>query len=310
MDFKKPQPPLWFSLLVAVALALALRWVLGSYSGGPPAGGHAPDVQYGFWFFVVLIASAIWKGLEVAGRITLIALSWSVKALWWFATTTANGLKFVGNAFLVGLKASWEFLRLTYDSVIKPGLVKFWQWFDKFRHWLDATFGPVLEYLKMVRDNVMLFYKTWIRPWLDLIDVARRTLRILSALGLDWARQLDAKLGQLQELIDRPFRLVLGKLNEVINIVNRIVTVDGLIQRVALLRSLERDFVYAWRTAVNPWRRDLTNVDREQVKTNLQGKTLSQITAETKAYMRGEGGPLAPLFDEMLIIWRKQLREP
>lgn len=299
MDVKKPQPPLWFTLLVTVAIAGALRcWDAGGL-GGASGGGHAPDVQYGFWFFVILIASAIWKGLEVAGRVTLLALSWSVKALWWFATTTANGLKYIGQQFLNGLKASWEFLRLTYNQVIKPGLVKFWQWFDKFRHWLDTTFGPVMDWLKIIRDNVVLFYKTWIRPWLDLIDVTRRVLRIFSALGFDWARRLDAKIGELQELIDRPFRLLLSKINEVINIVNRVVTLDGLIQRVALIRSLERDMKFAWAAAVN-WRVqpiDPSSID--DAKRVMSARTIQQVRADTTAGIADRSGPFAAWADEV-----------
>jgi hypothetical protein len=289
---------------VAVALALGVRAIAGTLHGPLPGGGHTLDVQLGFWAFLITIAGAIFKGLQVAGKVALVALQWSVKALWWFATTTANGLKAVGHAFLIGLKASWEFLRLTYDSVIKPGLVKFWSWFDKFRHWLDATFGPVLEWLRIIRDHVIAFYRTWVRPWLDLIDVTRRTLRILSSLGIDWARALDAKLGQLQELIDRPFRIVLAKINEVINIVNRIVTVDGLIQRIALIRSLERDIRYAARALFN-WRiKPLGESDWQKLRRGMARRTEAEVTREFgNLVARGEG-PLSGLASEMAASWR------
>lgn len=296
---RRSSPPPWFVVCVAVALALGVRAIDGTLSGSTPGGGHPPDVLYGFWGLFAIIISAIWKGLEVAGRVTLAALAWSVKALWWFATTTYNGLKGVGQAFIIGLKKSWEFFRATYDAVLKPGLVKFWGWFDKFRHWLDRTFGPVLEWLRIVRDHVIAFYRTWVRPWLDLIDVARRTLRIFSALGMDWARRLDAKLGQLQELIDRPFRVVLGKLNEVINIVNRIVTLDGLIQRVTLLRSLVRDYQYVWNTLRNAYDNPLTDDERRRARESKDTAPLTMARAEQEQYLRDGTGPRAARLDEL-----------
>jgi hypothetical protein len=305
---RKNPPPFWFELCVAVAIGCLLRRWSGELLSSGPAGGHAPDTQVAFWFFLVAIAEAIWKGLEVAGKVTLTALSWSVKALWWFATTTANGLKIVGQGLLVGLKKTWEFFRLTYDKVIKPGLLKLWSWFKKFKQWLDDTFGPVLRFLKSVRDNLLCFYKTWIRPWLDLIDVTRKMLRIFSSLGLKWASALDKKLGELETAIERPFRLVLAKLNEVITIVNRIVTIDGLIQRVALVGSLQRDYQFAWRAMVNPWHRLLSDDDRKIGEQGKDPATVAAVAKSTRAYMLDRSGPDAALLDEMRAQWRIYLR--
>jgi hypothetical protein len=272
-----------------------------------PGDGHAPDVQLAFWPIVFAIVSAIWRGLEVAGRVTLAAVAYSVKLLWLFASKAANGVIAVGNALLKGLRAAWRFFELSYEKVIKPAFTKFWRWFDKFRKWLDDTFGPTLAWLRRLRDSLLRFWATWVRPWLDFIDVTRRVLRVLSSLGLKWARELDKRLGELEEKIERPFRLLIAKVNEVINLVNRVITLDGLLTRLALIRSLERDYMYAWRAAVNPWTRDVTAADRERRDNTLTPRSLATITQETRAYMRDKSGPRAPLLDEMTLIWRGYL---
>jgi hypothetical protein len=305
---RSSSPPFWFQLLLALALGVMLRacmeivpWLAADARRGVP-------VSHAWFFFLIPIIEAIWKGVQVAGRVTLQILEWSVKALWAFATTTANGLK--GLALLVGrgLKGVWDFFEATYENVIKPAWLKFWRWFDKFRRWLDSTFGPVLAWLRQLRDSLLAFWKTWIRPWLDLIDVTRKGLRVLSSLGIGWARRLDAYLADLESRIERPFLFVLSKLNEVINVVNRIVTLDGLLQRVALVRSLERDYLYAWRAAVNPWTRLSTDAEQKAANDKWAGKPLKTVISETKQYMSERTGPNAALYDEMLAQWRIYLR--
>ncbi len=308
MTRRRSAPPFWFVLCVAVVLALGCRYVLGSAYWERQGDGHEPQIQQAFFAFLLMIAGVIWKGLEVAAKVTLTALSWSVKALWWFATTTANGLKFVGQQLLTGLKKSWQFLRLTYDRVLKPAVLKFWRYFNKFRKWLDDTFGPVLRFLKRVRDSILCFYKTWVRPWLDLIDVTRRILRVLASMGLAWARALDKRLGELEERIDRPFRLVVGKLNEVIGIVNRVITLNGLIQRVALLQSLGRDMRYAWRMAIH-WREADTSTDEmKRVRKRLNDRTLAEQAADTAAGFRDGGGRYHAVIAEQEAQWRIYFR--
>jgi hypothetical protein len=308
MRARRSPPPFWFTLGVAVAIAIVLRLVDQAYGVRDAAPGHAPPVSIAFFGFLIALIGAIWNGLQVAGRVTLEVLAWSVKALWLFATTTANGLKALGVLAAQGLKKVWDFFGSVFERVIKPAWLKFWRWFDKFRKWLDDTFGPVLKWLQQVRKTLLDFWKTYVRPWLDLIDVTRRALRVLSSLGLGWARRLDAYLGRLEDKIQRPFMLLLAKINEVINIVNRIVTIDGLLQRVALIRSLERDYLYAWRAAVNPWRRDYTADDQKTVTDALKPKPFAQIVSETRTYMLDGTGPRAAIFDEQLAQWRIYLR--
>lgn len=301
--------PFWLLLGLAVASALALRVLVGTVGGGDATPGQWAPPSAAFLGFLILIGELIWKGLEVAGKITIEILHWMVVNLSLLVVKIKNGLSALGSGLLQGLKRGWDFTRKLYDDVLKPAWSKFWRWFDKARLWLDRTFGPVLAWLKQLRDGLLLFYKTFIRPWLDLIDITRKGLRVLGSLGVEWARALDARLARVEELIEKPFRLVLAKINEVIGIVNRVVTADGLFQRVAFIKSLGRDYRYAWRAITQPYTRAVTQTDRDEATKALAVKSFAQIASETRDYMRDGGGPRAPLLSEMAIIWRKQLRE-
>jgi hypothetical protein len=306
MRARRSPPPFWFTLGVAVAIAIVLRLVDQAYGVRDAAPGHAPPVSMAFFGFLIALIGAIWNGLQVAGRVTLEVLAWSVKALWLFATTTANGLKALGVLAAQGLKKVWDFFGSVFERVIKPAWLKFWRWFDKFRKWLDDTFGPVLKWLQQVRKTLLDFWKTYVRPWLDLIDVTRRALRVLSSLGLGWARRLDAYLGRLEDKIQRPFMLLLAKVNEVINIVNRIVTIDGLLQRVALVRSLARDYEYAWRAIANPYRHAIDPTNKRDVDDAIKPRTAEDISRAYGAYVTDHAGDRAEMYDEISAFVRRE----
>lgn len=296
---RRDRSPLWFTLLVAVALALALNAING------PRPADAPLCA--FWFLLVSIASAIWRGLEAAGRIALQALAWSVKALWAFATATYNGLKAAAAAIRVGLKTSWEFLRTTYDDVLKPAWQHLYRWFQKFRDWLDRTFAPVLKWLHDLRDHLLDFYARWIRPWLDLINVTRHALRVLSTFGLAWARALDRRLGDLEARLERPFSVLLAKVNEVINLVNRVVGFDGLLQRAALIRSIVRDYDLTWRAIVNPRSTTLNGHTAQTAGPLSDAKATTAIASEFRAFVATGGGANAAQYRELSAAWRAAL---
>ena len=292
--------PLWFELAVAVTLALVLR-ELGPSPGGGVAGGDGdPSPLLAFWPLVMLVASAIWKGLEVAGKITLEVLKWSVLQLWAFAKTTYSALLGVGKDLVRGARRAWEFFEATYEHVLKPAWQHFWTWFDRARRWLEDVLRPVFRWLEFTRKWILGFYTKYVRPILDAIGIAQKVLRVLETLGLDWAKKLDAQLDELQRRIDAPFRLVLGKINAITNLVNRIVTLDGLFQRVALIRSIERDMREVRRAFHNWASNPMTEDDWRKLRTLTHGKTDEQMLAELNDLMLRDAGPRAALVREFV----------
>jgi hypothetical protein len=301
-------PPLWFFVCVAVALAWLCRYTFAGFTDTGPAGGHAPEHRYAFWTLFLGVVEWLWRGVQAAGRVTLEILKWMVINLSAVVAKLGNSLKEVGSALLTAGRATWKFFELTYERVLKPAWLKFWRWFDKTRTWLDHTFGPTLRWLRRLRDNLLKFWKTYVRPWLDIIDATRRVLRVLSSLGLRWAAALDKRLGDLEARIERPFRLLLAKVNEVINIVNRVITLDGLFQRVALVRSLQRDYKYAWNTIRNAYSVPLTSAARKDIAEKNEPRTAAHIDEAAVSYLQTGDGPNAALFEEMFTTVRNRVR--
>lgn len=300
--------PLWFELVVAVGFVCAYRVLDPSNGWGGTHGDGELRPQQAFWPLVILIASAIWKGLEVAGRVTLEVLKWSVIQLWAFAKTVYSATLAVGKDLIKGLRRGWDFLEATYDKVLKPAWQHFWKWFDRARRWLEDVFKPVFRWLYRVRKWILDFYAKYVRPILDILGIAQKVLRVLETLGLDWAKRLDAQLAELQRRIDEPFRYLLAQVNKIINVVNRVVTADGLFQRLALIRSIERDFklvANTWWWAVNE---APTDDQRRRLRSPVETKSLREHTKELRSVLRDEPSPMTNAVQEHVQDLRLKLR--
>ncbi len=296
--------PTWF------LVALLGAWVLLAHALGFHAAETGAPAQA--WFgFLITIASFIWGGIQAAGHITLVVLQSSVIALWSFARGVYNATRDLGIDLLRGFRKAWDFTRALYDDILKPAWSKVWALVDRVRDTLERLFKPVLQFLRHVRAELLKFYDHWIRPVLDTIDVARKWLRVLSALHLDFAKTLDAKLAGIEDRIDGAFRFALGKVNEVINLVNRVVTADGLFQRLALVRSIERDMRYvaqAWWSAQG---RRLSDDEKARRTAAEELPTVEDDSDEVNVLLRFNDGPLAPVVDEDVAdfrIWARSNR--
>ena len=107
----------------------------------------------------------------------------------------------------------------------------------------------------------------------------------------------------MQERIDDPFRYALGKINEVINIVNRVVTFNGLIQRVALIRSIERDIRLVHRAFAN-WRSMPVTAEQYAELERRAGRTEAEIWQEFIATVEPGGAARDPRASELAANWR------
>lgn len=250
------------------------------------------------WGFLIGIGSAI-LGFFQGGIDAIVSfLAWAVAALQAGAILLWNAVKGVGALLLTGFQKSWDFLGDLYDNVLAPAWQKFWSWFDKLRTWLNNTFGPILTWLRNLRADLLNFWATYVRPWLDLIDVTRKILSTLASLGLAWAKQLDQELGNIEQAIEAPFRYVLGKLNEIINVVNLVVTADGLFQRVALIRSLTRDYQFAWKAIAQPYIDGAAPSTPGDTTWFETPQTVDQIVSDAAPFYLGGDTPWDSIVDE------------
>jgi hypothetical protein len=121
---------------------------------------------------------------------------------------------------------------------------------------LDRIFGPIIDFLDKIRGHLKKFYDKVLRPIIDTIEMVRSFLRLLSLFGIEWSKKLDAQLGQLEQYILAPFEFLVQKLNQALDLINRIITVDGLLQRFTLLGSMLRDAGLITNLAFNTALRD------------------------------------------------------
>jgi hypothetical protein len=125
---------------------------------------------------------------------------------------------------------------------------------------LGKLLGPLSSYLGKLRDLVRRVYDNWLRPILHVIDVTRQVLRVLAALHIELAAAADRALGRLEGKLTAPLLLATRKINELSNQVNRIVTLDGALQRVTLLRGLVKHSACVQRAVLNTWIADSSTV--------------------------------------------------
>lgn len=305
------RPSLTPRQLVAASLvyALLLR-ALDELAGGRLFG--APDAGaplLAFWAIFAVVAGLIWDGVQVAYQAIVIALQWSVKFLWTFATAIYNATITLGKVVWRGLREVWEFARATYREVLKPAFDTMKRIYDRVRAWLDKYVGPVVRFLLKVRRKLLKFYEDFIRPILDTIGVARRVLQLLARLGVDWATTLDRKLAWLEQRITSTYLQVLGRLNELITAVNRIATADGLLQRFALVRSIQRDVAYVQNLWWNAAHRPATDAERGQATAIDEDIPIAQHVDEVRAVVRSHSGPLQSRVSEEVADLRLLLRE-
>jgi hypothetical protein len=168
---------------------------------------------------------------------------------------------------------------------------------DRIFRWLRDTFAPIIEALLAVRRKILELYDKWFRPILDTIDAIRGVLRIFSFFGIEWARRLDAALAEIQDRINQAFSTVMARLNQVIDWVDRIVTLDGFLQRLTLLRSLlryERDLWKVWWESIRQREAEKGPIPRR----DLEAITPAQTSAAVREYSLTHGGADAHRIDE------------
>jgi hypothetical protein len=205
----------------------------------PVALDRAPElVTAAFFGAVVTVLEILGTWIATAAEVTA-AYTWI--ALQWLATTTAAFLVSTGSM----LARVWDALKIVYSDVLKPAL----QWLDttlkRYYEWLQKTFRPVFDFLQDVRERLRAFYNTFVRPITDTIEFIRAVNRVLLTFHIDVLQKLDRVLQQVEQRIDEPFIWINKALNEITNWLNRIVTLDGLFQRITLIKSLA-SYAPAW----------------------------------------------------------------
>lgn len=288
-------------------LLVSLAWWLLVYAlwcgwGTLPGAEH---VHQAFFLAIAQLFIVVGKWVWDAVQSVNLAMVWGV------VKNIGRGLDYVSRAAGSLIKSTAVLFARTvklfqelWSNVLRPALLKLNDWVRRAFDTVRRVFRPVYDFLYRVRAEILRFYTKFIRPVLDIIDMLRFGLRILSKLGVDWAKALDQRLQQFETLISENFYTLMRYINRVIDVVDSVVTFDRLLKRIPLVRSLERDVLFVWRMLINSRAVTPTSGGGSQLR------TLEEIKTDTEEALLTGGGRYGPVIDEASIQWRRYLNVP
>ena len=209
---------------------------------------------------------------------------WILSQLSWLSGHVAKILSSTGAMF----SRVWDGMRAFYEDVLKPLALELKDFYDRVRDWLTKYLKPVYDFLHDVRDKLLGIYRSFIRPILDVIDVARGVLHVLGDLGIEWAQQLDQKLGQIESTINQNFLWLVGQVNRVINVIDSVVTGSLLFQVAPFLLTIQRDVRSVTRLLGAARSRTISATGRKYLNKLEDVQTPEELNTELVAWWKGE----------------------
>jgi hypothetical protein len=284
---------------VSASVAIAVVYLLDSAASPFALAPGLPTRDAAVWGVIVTVLQILEGWIATAAEVTA-AYVWI--ALQWLAGVTAALLRSTGAMFA----RVWDATRIVWSDVLKPAL----QWLDatlkRYYDWLQKTFRPVFDFLKDVRERLRAFYNTFVRPVTDTIEFIRQVNRVLLTFHIDVLQKLDRVLQQVEQRIDEPFIWINQKLNEITNWLNRIVTLDGLFQRITLIKSLA-SYAPAWIAGFYN-----TQIDSAVVAAKTRAIPTTSIAqdpsipgAQLEAFFRDGSGEYSEAIAALVPYWRQ-----
>ena len=271
----------WLLFVLVLACDVALSHALTARADG---------VQLAFFggVFALITAAFAWladKAVTIAVTVAQVAVMIG-QAIGHFAVLTAHVFARV-----------FGFLRSFWSGVLRPFITWSWDQIERFSGWLRRTLAPVIKFLQDIRTEVQKIYDKWLRPIFDTIDATRRILQVLATLRVPFARELDRKLAELESFLMRPILELYRLLNTAMDWINRIVTLNGLLQRLTLLKSLleyERDNWNVWWESVRRRQGERPTLPPDA----RPARTAATAAAAVEAYALRHEGPDVGFIDE------------
>lgn len=254
----------------------------------------------------------------IGGLVTSIAsfikgfLAITVKDLLRLVKWLKDGIVDLTKAMLDGV---WKLGRALARSLVAilrlagSGLKSFLLWVNRkllaLEQFLKAKFAPLLKFLRDIKQHIDDIYKKFIRPIIDTIEFIRQFNRILQIFHIRVLGKLDSTLQQIEQRIEEPFLWARQHITELENWINRIVTLDGLFQKLTLIRSMSR-YAPAWINGF--WNRQIdpsvaSGDDYSRTRDYpsdakwANGKELAQ-------FYRGEDNRMQARVSELVQVWR------
>lgn len=148
----------------------------------------------------------------------------------------------VFNFFWSILQAVGKFLSHIWTNFFKAIWSKALKYLQIAHRWLEAKLGPILRYLKRVRDFYDRWYKMYLKPLLQMLQKIRQVLLIMRMMHIGFAKQLDALVLRIEQQLTHQFLTMRGIFTSLINVVSAVIDAPLLLRKPIMILSLRRTF--------------------------------------------------------------------
>jgi phage-related protein len=181
-----------------------------------------------------------------------------ISALGSLASEIAQALVFLFNLLIQVFQFIWDVIQIVagyvvqvfkaiatffthlWDNFFKGVFTKLFQGIGNIVHWVEARLKPIIKFLQAARKYIDKIYKTYVAPFLKIIQHVRQFLQILKLLHIKIAAQLDAILAQVQRDVNGVFLQIRGILNTAIDLLNIVADPSKLLRKPTMVLSLRR----------------------------------------------------------------------
>lgn len=241
----------------------------------------------------------------------------------WFGITAGKILQFLtllkdyvlklSQQLLIGVfrtaRALAKVLR-TLAVLAAHGVKAFAQWsyreIIKLHDFLKAKFGPVLKWLRTLKQHIRDIYDRFVKPIVDVIQFIRQLNALLELFHITLLKKLDAVLAQIERRIEEPFIALNKWITWAENQIDTIINEFGLFQRITLLKSMAR--------YVAPWSHGFWNSQIDGTRQAGDDYSRGRIYPrdevwapgkELAMFYRGEGSRIDASVAELVPIYRQ-----
>lgn len=221
------------------------------------------------------------------------AVTWLIGSVGWLVARVGDIVVSTGSIFA----KTWDGLKALWANVVEPVVWELDALIARFYRWLQNLLAPVLEWARAVRDELVGLYRAFVAPILNALRTAQAILDVLAKLHVPFAAALDQYTSELETWISSEYLKVLGWVNRFIDTLNNLVTLDGLLQRFVLLRSIERDWYLVQRALVNPMFGKLTEKQSYRLTVAWKPQPATDLHAQLGDYLDGGSNDSGDVID-------------
>lgn len=200
-------------------------------------------------------------------------------------------------------KRTFDFFSKVWQTTIRPFIGWAWRQVQRLHTWLEKTLAPALNFLKSVRAWILDHYDHWLRPIFQAIDATHQTLELLEAFHVPFARKLDAWLTAFEDKVNEKIGYALTRVNEAINWIDRIVSIDGTFQRLTLIQSQWKYVGDTWAVLLKHQPAGVSSEENAALhRLEVPVETPRHLAGELEAYDAAGAGELAPIINELTAL--------